>query len=90
MLPARMSQALACSPLWKFFLSNLCPTPTLSALGFGILFRYSFCRVSQSSRSGERQLRHAARPTAPPAEAAVCGRLGGKVPSSKSVGLGGQ
>lgn len=26
-----------CTPLWKFLLSNRCPTPTLSALGFGIL-----------------------------------------------------
>ena len=26
-----------CTPLWKFLLSNHCPTPTLSALGFGIL-----------------------------------------------------
>lgn len=26
-----------CTPLCKFLLSNRCPTPTLSALGFGIL-----------------------------------------------------
>ena len=26
-----------CTPLWKFLLSSRCPTPTLSALGFGIL-----------------------------------------------------
>ena len=41
--------------------------------------------MSQGSRL-ERQLRHAARLTAPPAK--TCGRLGGKVPSNKLVGLG--
>lgn len=55
MLPTAVSPhssgVLGCTPLWKFLLSNLRPTRTLSALGFGVLFRYSGSWVSQGSRS---------------------------------------
>lgn len=70
--------------------SSFCPAaallpPSQRWASAYLLFRYSRCWVSQGSRL-ERQLRHAARLTAPPAK--TCGRLGGKVPSSKLVGLG--
>ena len=75
-----------CTPLWKVLVSNCCPTPPSQRWASAyLLFRYSLCWVSQGSRL-ERQLRHAARLTAPPAK--MCGRLGGKVPRSKLVGLG--
>lgn len=44
MLLTAVSRVLSCTPLWKFFLSNLYPTPIPSPQGFGILpFRYSCC-----------------------------------------------
>lgn len=42
-LPRAVSRVLLRTPFWKFFLSNLYPTPTPLALGFGIPLRYSCC-----------------------------------------------
>lgn len=69
------SRVLGVPPTPEFFLPNLCPSPTLAALGFG-LWRAGESR--QPSKVG-RALVPAPRP-----HLRTCGRLGGNAPSGRS------
>lgn len=59
-----------CTPLWKVLVSNRCPTPSLSALGFGMLTLQVLTLLGESRQ-----------PLGTPAEA--CGPPYG--PTSKDV-----
>lgn len=51
-----VSRVLGCTPLWRFFLSNLCPIPTLAVLGFGLWHATQVLRLlGESGQPWERQ-----------------------------------
>lgn len=82
-----VSQVLGCTLLWGFFLSDLCPIPTVAALGFGLWHAMQVLRLlGESGQPWERQLGHEARPAAPPRDLWEAGRK--QFPAASQVGLG--